>query len=148
MNFKIFARNAVVLWAAAMLFIALAAPLAAFAGKYNDDNRYGDNKLTIVSGFAKDLGTKGNDSIVLNTVPKGKKFILTDVVADRALRTFSFNISDKISLSININEYKVDQSPSWHFQSGIPFKEGEQIIVNKVDGSGNVFISGYLIDDD
>lgn len=63
------------------------------------------------------------------------------------MRSFSFTISDKISLSININEYKVDQSPAWHFNSGIPFKAGEKVVVNKVDGSGNVFVSGYLVDD-
>ncbi len=117
------------------------------AQKYTNDNRCGDNTITIVSGFARNVGTKDIDQVVVATVPAGKKFILTDVVADRALRTFSFTISDKISLSININEYKVDQSPAWHFNSGIPFKAGEQVVIGKVEGSGNVFISGYLVNE-
>ena len=98
----------------------------------------------IVSGFAEDVGTQKNESVYINTVPKGKIFILTDIVADRAYGTFSFNISGKISLSINIKEYSIDESPSWHFYSGIPFKAGEKVIVNKLEGRGNVFISGYL----
>ncbi|MFZ5570974.1 MAG: hypothetical protein ACOZF0_11245 [Thermodesulfobacteriota bacterium] len=129
-----------------LLGILITAP-AALAEKYTRDNRCGDNKITVVSGFAKNVGFKDIDQVVVATVPAGKKFILTDVVADRSVRTFSFSISDKISLSININEYKVDQSPAWHFNSGIPFKAGEKVVVSKVDGSGNVFISGYLVDD-
>ena len=101
----------------------------------------------IVSGFAEDVGSQKNENVLINTVPKGKIFILTDIVADRAYGTFSFNISNKISLSINIKEYAIDESPSWHFYSGIPFKAGDQIIVNKVEGRGNVFISGYLMDE-
>ena len=120
---------------------------ASSAQKYTNDNRCGNNPLTIVSGFAKNIGSKDIDHVEVATVPTGKKFILTDVVADRSLRSFSFTISDKISLSININEYKVDQSPSWHFNSGIPFKAGEKVVISKVDGSGNVFISGYLVDE-
>lgn len=101
----------------------------------------------IVSGFAQDVGTQKRESVLINTVPKGKVFILTDIVADRAYGTFSFNISDKISLSINIKEYSIDESPSWHFFSGIPFKSGQEVIVNKIEGRGNVFISGYLVDE-
>jgi hypothetical protein len=101
----------------------------------------------IVSGFAEDVGSEKNENVIVNTVPKGKTFILTDIVADRAYGTFSFKISNKISLSINIKEYSVDESPSWHFYSGIPFKSGEQIIINKVEGRGNVFVSGYLINE-
>ncbi|MFH2063773.1 MAG: hypothetical protein ABIK15_01075 [Pseudomonadota bacterium] len=101
----------------------------------------------IVSGFAEDVGSQKNENVLINTVPKGKIFILTDIVADRAYGTFSFNISNKISLSINIKEYVIDESPSWHFYSGIPFKSGDQIMVNRVEGRGNVFISGYLIDE-
>ena len=101
----------------------------------------------IVSGFAEDVGTQKNESVYINTVPKGKMFILTDIVADRAYGTFSFNISGKISLSINIKEYSIDESPSWHFYSGIPFKAGEKVVVNKLEGRGNVFISGYLADE-
>lgn len=101
----------------------------------------------IVSGFAEDVGSQKNENVLINTVPKGKIFILTDIVADRAYGTFSFNISNKISLSINIKEYVIDESPSWHLYSGIPFKAGDQIIINKVEGRGNVFISGYLIDE-
>ncbi len=101
----------------------------------------------IVSGFAEDVGSEKNENVIINTVPKGKTFILTDIVADRAYGTFSFKISNKISLSINIKEYSVDESPSWHFYSGIPFKSGEQITIKKVEGRGNVFISGYLINE-
>ncbi|MBA4366388.1 MAG: hypothetical protein C0403_01980 [Desulfobacterium sp.] len=101
----------------------------------------------IVSGFAEDVGSQKNENVLIKTVPKGKTFILTDIVADRAYGTFSFKISNKISLSINIKEYSIDESPSWHFYSGIPFKSGEQIIINKIEGRGNVFVSGYLIDE-
>jgi hypothetical protein len=109
----------------------------------------------IVSGMAKDVGLKKNDRVVIKTVPEGKKFILTDIVADRSYGTFRFNISDKISLSVHIKEYAIDkrpayqsdQSSSWNFYSGIPFKAGTKIVVNKVEGHGDVFISGYLIDD-
>ena len=107
----------------------------------------GDNSKKIVSGFAENVGSQKQENVVVNTVPKGKTFILTDIVADRAYGTFSFNISNKISLSINIKEYAIDESPSWHFYSGIPFKAGQQIIINKVEGRGNVFISGYLINE-
>jgi hypothetical protein len=109
----------------------------------------------IVSGLAKDVGLKNNNSVVIKTVPEGKKFILTDIVADRSYGTFRFNISDQISLSIHIKEYAIDKSPayqsdqssSWHFYSGIPFKAGMKIEVNKVEGAGDVFISGYIVDD-
>lgn len=111
----------------------------------NCSSAYSNRK--IVSGFAEDVGSQKNENVLINTVPKGKIFILTDIVADRAYGTFSFNISNKISLSINIKEYAIDESPSWHFYSGIPFKAGDQIIVNKVEGRGSVFISGYLMDE-
>jgi len=110
----------------------------------------------IVSGLAKDVGLKKNDSVEIKTaVPEGKKFILTDIVADRSYGTFKFNISNKINLSVNIKEYAIDkrpayqsdQSSSWHFYSGIPFKAGTKIVVNKIEGAGDVFISGYLVDD-
>ena len=109
----------------------------------------------IVSGLAKDVGLKNNNSVVIKTVPEGKKFILTDIVADRSYGTFRFNISDQISLSIHIKEHAIDKSPayqsdqsaSWHFYSGIPFKAGMKIEVNKVEGAGDVFISGYIVDD-
>jgi len=107
----------------------------------------GSNNKKIVSGFAEDVGSQKHESVVINTVPKGKVFILTDIVADRAYGTFSFNISKKISLSINIKEYAIDESPSWHFYSGIPFQSGQKITVNKIEGRGNVFISGYLINE-
>jgi hypothetical protein len=120
--------------------------LLAAAQGFADGNLPCANKR-IVSGFAEDVGTQKKESVYINTVPKGKIFILTDIVADRAYGTFSFNISGKISLSINIKEYSIDESPSWHFYSGIPFKADEKVIVNKLDGRGNVFISGYLIDE-
>jgi hypothetical protein len=109
----------------------------------------------IVSGLAKDVGLKKNDSVLINAVPEGKKFILTDIVADRSYGTFRFNISNQINLSIHIKEYAIDKRPayqsdksaSWHFYSGIPFKAGSEIVVNKIEGTGDVFISGYLIDD-
>jgi hypothetical protein len=107
----------------------------------------GSANRKIVSGFAEDVGSEKHENVIINTVPKGKTFILTDIVADRAYGTFSFKISNKISLSINIKEYSVDESPSWHFYSGIPFKSGEQIIIKKVEGRGNVFVSGYLINE-
>lgn len=129
-----------------VFWYAFFSPAPASAQKYNNDTRY-DRAITIVSGFAKNVGTKGNERVVVNKVPAGKKLILTDIVADRSVRTFSFSISGKISLSININEYKVDQSPAWHFESGIPFKAGEEVVIKKIDGTGNVFISGYLVDD-
>lgn len=129
-----------------LMLLIVSAATPSFA-KYSNDNRYSGIKATIVSGFAQNVGVKDNNRVIVNTVPPGKRFILTDVVADRFLRSFSFSISEKISLSININEYKVDQSPSWHFKSGIPFKAGEDIVIKNIDGAGNVFISGYLVDD-
>ncbi len=109
----------------------------------------------IVSGLAKDVGSKKNDSVVIKIVPDGKKFILTDIVADRSYGTFRFNISEQINLSIHIKEFAIDKNPayqsdqsaSWHFYSGIPFKAGSKIVVNKIEGIGDVFISGYIVDD-
>jgi len=149
MNNKNFSNKtilAAVLFSLLLFFSKIPACLA-----HSED---GCNKK-IVSGLAKDVGLKKNDSVLINLVPEGKKFILTDIVADRSYGTFRFNISNQISLSINIKEYAVDKRPayqsdksaSWHFYSGIPFKAGMEIVVNKIEGSGDVFISGYLIDD-
>lgn len=110
------------------------------------------NEITIASGFVEITNYETDNDKTLLIVPSDKTFILTDIASVQTSnvnynhQAFSIMVNNERKIGLRFFHYSNDENPkSLHFNSGIPFAPGSNIIIHATSYSIAIIISGYFI---
>jgi hypothetical protein len=93
----------------------------------------------VISKYIEFIGPTTTE-VTLMAVPVGKMVVITDILILNGIR---FWVKEDTSTKIFLD---VEFSKEYHFNSGIPFSSGTNIIVKGSNLPNYIFFSGYEID--